>query len=112
MRALNLATNKDSKRLIDQKCRSLLDNAEHIRSSRRSTADGLQFTDKSSAPSALTTKLRLKAPHSSRQLTTREQIILLEGSKLHGTVFPPWKSPPEPSEFEILEGQPKHVYVV
>ncbi|CAD6590588.1 MAG: Calpain-like cysteine peptidase [Alectoria sarmentosa] len=47
----------------------------------------------------------LKEPLSKRELTTREKIILLEASKLHGSRFPPWTSPPTSSEFEPLAGQ-------
>ena len=36
---------------------------------------------------------------SKRSLTTREQIILLESSKLNGNKFPPWE-PPKLSEFD------------
>lgn len=42
----------------------------------------------------------LEAPVSGRALSKREEIILLEGSKLHGFIFPPWKSDPEDSVFE------------
>lgn len=48
----------------------------------------------------------LKEPLSERELTTREKIILLEASKLHGSRFPPWTSPPTSSEFEPVAGQP------
>ena len=48
----------------------------------------------------------LKEPISKRELTTREKIILLEASKLHSARFPPWTSPPLPSEFEQMPGQP------
>jgi hypothetical protein len=44
--------------------------------------------------------ITLNAPVSDTSLlTTREQIILLQGSKLHGCVFPPWKAAPDSSEF-------------
>ena len=43
---------------------------------------------------------------SERKLTTREKIILLEASKLHGSRFPPWTSPPMSSVFEQSSGQP------
>ena len=43
---------------------------------------------------------QLKAPlPDTASLTKREQIILLQGSKLHGCVFPPWKDDPTPKEF-------------
>lgn len=48
----------------------------------------------------------LKEPLSQRELTTREKIVLLEASKLHGSRFPPWTSPPNPSHFERLVAQP------
>ena len=43
----------------------------------------------------------LKVPISDQALlTTREKIILLQGSKLHGSVFPPWTDSPASNEFE------------
>ena len=48
---------------------------------------------------------KLEASISQRKLTTREKIILLEGSKLHGSRFPSWTSP-VPSDFEQLPGRP------
>jgi hypothetical protein len=41
----------------------------------------------------------MRVPQSRRQLSTREEVILLEGSKLHGLIFPPWKSEPDEQEF-------------
>lgn len=37
---------------------------------------------------------------SKRDMTTREKIILLQGSKLNGHVFTPWKCSPNASEFD------------
>ena len=53
----------------------------------------------------------LREPVSKRDLTTREKILLLEGSKLHGSVFPPWKAAPEPAEFELPTGEAQYMYV-
>ncbi|KAL9057732.1 MAG: hypothetical protein Q9206_002230, partial [Seirophora lacunosa] len=47
----------------------------------------------------------LREPLSTRTLSTREQIIILEASKLHGCRFPPWVASPEASEFELGEAQ-------
>ena len=112
MRALNLTSDEECKERTDRKCRALLDVAEHIKNHGRRTGNVSQVTKGSSVPSTLMSRIRLKEPCSSRQLTTREQIIVLEGSKLHGAVFPPWKSPPEASEFELREGQLRYVYVL
>ena len=48
----------------------------------------------------------LKEPISERGLTTREKIILLQASMLHGSRFPPWTSPPLSLDFEQVSGQP------
>lgn len=94
MRALNLASVED-KQTLDFKCKELLTRAEKIK-----TAEDWQ----SAARARRTTGLR--APASKRKLTTREEIIILEGAKLNGFIFPPWKSSPSPQEFVIAEGGP------
>lgn len=43
---------------------------------------------------------RLKLPRLTRQIPTGEKNILLRGSRLHGNVFPPWESDPDPKEFD------------
>ena len=43
----------------------------------------------------------LKAPISSRKLTTRESIVLLESSKLNGSIFPPWAPGSKIDELDI-----------
>ena len=48
---------------------------------------------------------------SKRELTTGEKVILLRSSKLNGFKFPPWTSPPAPSDFESQAGQDKYLYV-
>lgn len=40
-----------------------------------------------------------KPPVSERSITRTEEIILLEGSKLHGFIFPPWTTDPDDSFF-------------
>lgn len=53
----------------------------------------------------------LQEPVSRRELSTREKIILLETSKLHGDIFPPWQTAPDPSEFDKTSGAGHYVYV-
>ncbi|KAJ6144186.1 hypothetical protein N7470_008081 [Penicillium chermesinum] len=48
---------------------------------------------------------RTAPPASRRKLTTREEIILLEGAKLNGFKFHPWERPPTAADF-IEEDQP------
>ncbi|KAI9682483.1 MAG: cysteine protease [Trizodia sp. TS-e1964] len=47
--------------------------------------------------------------NSSRKLSTREKIILLESSKLNDYIFPPWDSPPYHDEFELENGKDQFV---
>jgi calpain-7 len=48
---------------------------------------------------------RLKAnagppvPESTRPLTTSEKAIIWRASRLHGSLFPPWESAPDPAVF-------------
>ncbi|KAL7271784.1 cysteine protease [Rhizina undulata] len=44
-------------------------------------------------------QLVAKVPSSTRSLTVKEETILLKSSKISGHIFPPWKTPPAPSEF-------------
>ena len=108
MQALRLTSNQVEKKILESNCHLLLDQAERLRngdesSTSKEPCDG--------APLAKANHTRLKSPISTRQLTTREQIILLEGSKLHGMIFPPWKSAPKPSEFDLQDGDPQYTYV-
>ncbi|KAJ5574500.1 hypothetical protein N7450_008399 [Penicillium hetheringtonii] len=87
MRALRLAPS-DDKRQLDSKCKELLTRAEAIKSA----------TDWQSAARSKPSP-GLQPQKSTRKLTTREEIIILEGAKLNGFVFPPWSQPPAPTEF-------------
>lgn len=53
----------------------------------------------------------LSEPLPTRVLLTREQIILLKGSKLNGFLFPPWTTSPDASEFELRPGESPYLYV-
>lgn len=53
----------------------------------------------------------LKQPTSQRILSTREQIILLQGSKLNGCMFPIWKDPPLPQELGLADDTNQFTYV-
>lgn len=91
MKALKLASVPKDKQALDAKCKEWLSKAEKIKAAQ----DWLTATpaDKNGSP-------RLQAPVSTRKLTTREEIILLEGAKLNGFIFPPWVSAPKPEEFQ------------
>lgn len=86
MQALKITDNAADRKRLDAKTKSLILKAEEIK----------RLEDR---------RGRLEHPTSSRKLTTRENIILLEGSKLNGAIFKPWISPPEESDFQLRDGQ-------
>jgi calpain-7 len=86
MKAVKLASNEQERTRLRGKCKQLLARAEYIK--------------KSDTWSPKTTNNSvLKVPASERAITTTEKIILLEGSKLHGFIFPPWEADPDESIF-------------
>jgi calpain-7 len=91
MRALKLATVPKDKNSLDAKCKELLARAEKIKEN-KDAGDKHQ-----------------RRP--TRKLTTREEIVLLEGAKLHGFIFPPWTFPPDSDEFELNNEEELFTYV-
>ncbi|KAL2002614.1 hypothetical protein VTN02DRAFT_6376 [Thermoascus thermophilus] len=92
MKALKLASTKDDKQQLDLKCKEWLTRAEQIKKAK---------TWQPAARGDTQRRSRLTEPVSTRKLSTREEIILLEGAKLNGFLFPPWTTPPDPEEFEL-----------
>lgn len=92
MRQLELTTNNGPrKKQLNHECQQLLGKAEKIKAG-VTAVEGCK-----------TMVNNLVEPTPSRHLSTREQIILLKGSKVNGVVFPPWDSAPSAKEFELLE---------
>ncbi len=89
MRRLETMPDGPRKRLLTREFQISLKNAERIKDGLTSRWDN--------------TKRGIPTPK--RTLSTREQIILLKGSKVYGSAFLPWVSPPVPREFELLPGQ-------
>lgn len=106
MNALSLADTPALKKRLDAKCRQLLTIAEQIKENRTRPHKPLPSTDITGAAGA-----RPEEPVSTRPLSKREQIILLEGSKLNGFIFPPWSGPPNPREFDLQDDEQLFKYV-
>jgi hypothetical protein len=96
LQALRLVDKPSDRKRLDVKCKELLGQAEKL----KQRQDG--FSKSISKPQP---KEALKVPLSSRKLTTRENIIILEGSKLNGFIFKPWTSAPSADEFSLQDGQ-------
>ncbi|KAL4938292.1 hypothetical protein BDV06DRAFT_201189 [Aspergillus oleicola] len=91
MKALSLTTSSKDKAALDAKCKEWLTRAEKIKEA-KDWRTAARPRDSSA----------FRTPTSTRILTTREEIILLEGAKLNGFKFPPWKVDPSPEEFELV----------
>jgi hypothetical protein len=104
MKALRLATTSKDREKLDAKSRELLTLAEHIKTSKtwRPNRNDIPASDAVS---------RAREPVSTRTLSNREEIILLEDSKLNGFVFPPWSALPNPCEFDLPESGEFFTYV-
>lgn len=102
MKALKLASTKDDKQQLDLKCKEWLTRAEQIKKAK---------TWQPAARADTKRRSQLTEPVSTRKLSTREEIILLEGAKLNGFLFPPWTTPPDPEEFELDYREGLFVYV-
>ncbi|KAI0180878.1 cysteine proteinase [Hypoxylon sp. FL1284] len=87
MKAAAAASNPREKSRLRSKCQAMLTTAESLKSGR------------AGGGAVAAVEKRLKLPRQTRQLPTGEQTILLRGSKLHGNIFPPWESDPDPKEF-------------
>ncbi|KAJ0421861.1 hypothetical protein BJY00DRAFT_281217 [Aspergillus carlsbadensis] len=90
MKALTLATSSKDRNVLDAKCKEWLTRAEKIKEA-DDWRSAVRSRDKGSVSRPLA---------SARKLTTREEIIILEGAKLNGFIFPPWKTDPAVGEFE------------
>ena len=91
LQAFSLADNATDRSRLDAKCKESLARAELIK-------DGIVAPPRSRGMDA-------ELPISKRRLTTREEIILLEGSKLNSFVFQKWKESPQPEDFQLKDGE-------
>ncbi|KAL4866818.1 hypothetical protein BDV12DRAFT_129786 [Aspergillus spectabilis] len=90
MKALALTTSPKDRNILNAKSQEWLTRAENIKDA----------TDWRFAAHFRDRRHVSWTPASTRTLTTREEIIILEGAKLNGFIFPPWKSDPSLEEFE------------
>ncbi|KAL4931736.1 calpain-like protease PalBory [Aspergillus undulatus] len=90
MKALSLTTSTKDRNVLDAKCKEWLTRAEKIKEAK----------DWRTAAQSRDRRYVFRTPASTRILTTREEIILLEGAKLNGFKFLPWKADPSLEEFE------------
>lgn len=87
MEAVRHASNDRERARLRSSCERLLSRAEEIKKTTHWT------------PSRVHASV-LRAPVSERSITRSEEIVLLESSKLHGFIFPPWTSDPKDSVFD------------
>ena len=93
MKALKISDTPTDKQRLDLRTKACVKRAEKLKALR---SDDLLIKKSES---------RVEHPASTRRLTTRENIILLEGSKLNGTIFKPWQAEPADEEFKLVNGE-------
>ncbi|KAN0114868.1 cysteine protease PalB [Hyaloscypha variabilis] len=98
MKATKYASSEVERKRLRSKCLQLTSRAESIK---KSTS--------SSWVSVASPEISLQPPVSQRAISKREEIILLEGSKLHGFIFPQWTSDPDDALFAGGDGQPSYI---
>lgn len=99
MKAIKLANNSTERARLKERCLNILARAEEIKKIEH-------WQPATSRTGAVITPSEIsRVPQSRRQLSTREEVILLEGSKLHGLIFPPWGSEPDEQEFAAPKGE-------
>jgi calpain-7 len=87
MKAVSAARTPADKARFKQKINDLVSQAERLKKIIKA-GDSVSKVER-----------RLKLPRMVRQLPTSEKNILLRASKLHGNIFPPWESDPDPDDF-------------
>jgi calpain-7 len=104
MKAIKLASSAAERDKLKAKCMRVLARAEEIKQMK-------SWSLPVSQGGMVTGGGRLKAPSSLRALSTREEVILLESSKLHGFIFPPWQSDPTEEIFDLVGNGEFYTYV-
>lgn len=99
MKAIKLANSSLERARLKEKCLNILARAEEIKKIEQ-WQPAMSYIGAVITPSEIS-----RVPQSRRQLSTREEVILLEGSKLHGLIFPPWNSEPGEQEFAAPKGE-------
>ena len=100
MKAARQASSAAEKSRFKKKCEEMISMAERLKISSTSASTPASSSSAARTDTVAAVERRLKLPRSSRQLPTAEKNILLRGSRLHGNVFPPWESDPDPKEFD------------
>ncbi len=103
MRALKLADTPTDRSRLQAKCTELLDRSERLKDQgSRPGPRGSDGAHENGMPPS--PKRDRREPLSKRALSTREKIILVEGSKLNGFKFPIWDQAPSNADFELEDG--------
>jgi hypothetical protein len=123
MKALEKAVDLHQRSNLQQRCESLLDRAEQIKSTVQwpptLTPSPLDLSHLSLRPTTSPDRSHFTTPTShsrseprpSREPSRTERIIILRNSKLHGFKFAPWETPPDGKTFKCGNNFPDIVYV-
>lgn len=104
MKAIKLASSESDRERLKIKSMKLLERAEEIKKIEDWTMSGC-------VREHTATEKPLRAPLSTRTLSIREQMILLESSRLNGSIFPPWTLEPGDDSFRSMTDDTPYLYV-
>lgn len=96
LQALRLVDKPSDRKRLDAKCKELLAQAEQLKIKQDSPVKSVA----SKSPTDVSS-----IPVSTRKLTTRENIIILEGSRLNRSIFKPWTGAPSADDFALPPGE-------
>lgn len=102
MKAIKLTSSGSERERLKLKCMKALARAEEIKQ--------LETWNIPANQNEVGKRHDLTAPLSDRTLPTREQVILLESSRLNGFIFSPWTSEPGEELFKPIEGSGFFMY--
>ena len=116
MEAIKKAVDMHQRSDLKQRCESLLDKVEQIKSTmdlpQALTPSPLNHSQLSLRPATTSNRARVShiasharpEPRPSRKLSLTEQLIIFRNSKLHGFKFAPWESVPDRKIFKSVSG--------
>jgi hypothetical protein len=98
MEAIKLASTESERERLKSKCLKVLARAEDIKKVQH-------WSVPQGRGEQACMGRELKNPLSNRPLSSREEVILLESSRLHGSIFPPWTAEPRADFFKLKDGE-------
>ncbi|EFX00051.1 calpain-like protease [Grosmannia clavigera kw1407] len=99
MKAVQEATSPVERSRLRRKCKELMAHGERLKAAAAPVEAAMSSLSLKGAASS--SEPKDPNPRLSRELSKKEQIILLRSSRLHGSLFPPWETEPPNDMFSL-----------